>query len=181
MHALTMCRRTSGDTTAIAWAADGRVGLAVSVAGASFRGSIVVEGEAKAGPDVAVAVAPDGSITVIYGDPGNGWLFASIDGQLQTLDDGARGGTIRRMGSWPAAAYNAAGDLVVAYQDPFANDLWVSLDTGTPKLLQSDGAVGFHNTLLLDGPGGASFVYTALLGFDSAGRSQAGPRLVALP
>lgn len=187
---------TRGDTTAIAWAADGRVGLASSTAGASFRASIVAETDAAR--DVAVAISADGAITVIFRDPGKGWLYAWTDGQLQTLDDGARAGTIRRMGAWPAAAYtgdNAGSTLLVAYQDPFEGDLWLARTASaagpapTPPIrIAQDGALGFHNALLLPSPADGhspldapTYAYTALLGFDEAGRSKAGPHLIPIP
>ena len=173
---------TTGDKTVVAWASGGRVGVATSTGGAAFRADTIVE--TGAGPDVAVAVSGSGAVAVVYGDPAGGWVFSSVDGQVQTLDDGARSGAIRRLGAWPTAGWKSGSEeLLVAYQDPFDGDLWLKRGTGAtpPQTLATEGAVGFHNDLLLDGPGGAAFVYTARLGFDGSGRSVAGPLLIRLP
>ena len=164
---------------AVAWAEGGRVELATSEAGGAFRSEVVVD--AGAGPDVAVAVDDQGIPAVVYRLPTQARLMVMVDGATHELDDGAGQTRMRAVGAWPAAGW-ISGELVVAYQDPYDGDLWIKRGIGPSPAapLATQGALGFHNDLLLEGPGGRPFVYTTRLGFDAAGRSLAGPLLTPL-
>ena len=136
---------------------------------------------------MTLALDAEGQILLAWTDPLRGRLLAAhgaTPGSLvtETVHDGSGGGTVRPVGAWAAAAWAPDGRPVIAYQDPHDNDLWLAWRTSggvwTRRLVASEGAVGFHNDLRVEG--NTAWVYTTALGFDARGRRVPGPRLFSV-
>ena len=182
----------AGDRLALAWL--DRTGapalwLSWSDGGGLFRHRLLAGGDGRdPGPEAALALDPTGRLLVAWTDPLHGLLLAAHGADPEALQpepvhDGRGGGTVRPVGAWVAAAWSPGGEPVLAYQDPRDNDLWLARRTGggawTRQPVRTEGAVGFHNDLVVDAAG--AWIYTVRLGFDVRGRSVAGPRLVRAP
>jgi len=194
LHAIGVSSRlaVAGDRVAVAWldlSAEPGVWLSWwDEGGEPELRRIAGGGAGRLGLDVALAVDRAGRIIVAWTDVAVGRLHAAIgdaEGGLEaeTVHEGQGGGTVRALGAWTRAAWTPDGRVLLTYQDPQDNDLWLaSRSEGgawTRQLVRAEGAVGYHNDLVVFGD--TAWIYTVELGFDGSGRSRAGPRLVSVP
>ncbi len=147
---------------------------AVESAAGTFGPPVVVDGGPDAGGADArssgwypsAAVAPDGSLFVVFGDLtahsviALGWVDASIAASApnlrETVDPGVGSGEVMLVGADASLAITPIGDLIVAYQDQTRGDLLVARRSrangawGLPDR-HGDGALGFWADVVVDG------------------------------